>query len=647
MSTGPCAAASTFPDVESHWAKDYINSLHNLGYMGGYPDGTFKPDSFMTRAEFTSALIACMGVTHSDTSSANFSDTQGNWAAGAINEAVQLGILVPKEYPNGLVPGGSIKRSEACAMLIRALGKSPGSGLPAFKDQDQIKLSMYAGYIKTAADLGLMTGSSDGYFDPFNNMTRGEASVVLYKLLAQQGKVAATPATSSSPTTVGTTGSIRYVVIGDQSYDMNSVPVSLWVNYSLVPIQSISASASNIIVNGNYPISFNNSNNADIVVYNNRYGFANLTVSGDKLTVSTSYRKIYKFKVGDYSFSSDYVKLYINSANQGYYLSDMQIVDGNNVKIGGQEYDLSTDKITIATNSSETGNNFYDIKQISLGDQDTVMTLVATDPVVMNQLGISNIAAIFAGNTTLDLGSITNIYFIVGGNRYSLGEVTIDAGGNFSIGSNVYPYSQITMIVNQTQYVIDSIKLSSSKFIFYCDAGTNVEWVILNGQYRNASGVYIIKGTSIYTLDQALVVARNVVRINGTQYGLDSDLECQVDNKIYTIDDIYYDSSQQATIIDTGSLVTTSTAANQPAEFVFFNNSAQYQEGIVNTTIYVNGQWVSFGQVSIPDPSHFTYQNTSYALIGAQININNVAFKVTDTAWHGATLILDIYLQAQ
>ncbi len=41
-----------FPDVEGHWAEKYINSAAAKGWVEGYPDGTFKPDAYITRAEF-------------------------------------------------------------------------------------------------------------------------------------------------------------------------------------------------------------------------------------------------------------------------------------------------------------------------------------------------------------------------------------------------------------------------------------------------------------------------------------------------------------------------------------------------------------------------------------------------------------------
>ncbi|PKM78333.1 MAG: hypothetical protein CVU90_02190 [Firmicutes bacterium HGW-Firmicutes-15] len=653
VGTGSCVAANqVFQDANAHWAKDYINQLSSLGYIAGNPDGTFKPDKSMTRAEFTSLLISCMGITPSDKTSRNFSDTAGHWALAPINEAAKLGILEPSEYSKGLVPNGAIKRSEACAMLVRALGKSPTNAMTTFKDNDKVQLSDYRGYIKTASDLGLMSGYPNGNFEPFNELPRGQACTVLYKYLAQQGKVPASPipVTETSPTTPVSTGSIRYVTIGNDLYDSKTVPVSFIINYIEVPVKSMSVSSSNINVNNTYTLKMDSdSDNPDIVINNIRYGIDKLTVSGDKLVVSPGYRKIYKFKAGEYGYNSDYVSLYVKSANQGYYLSDMGIIDEYRVKVGSQTYNLSTDKITIATNASggSTGKrSFYDIKQIDLAPKDTIMQLVATDSVVMDQLGIADVAAIFVDNTTIALNSIKKIDFIMGGKKHALSEVTIDATGNFSGGGRdkVYPYNQVMMIIDDMQYKINLLNINKSKFIFYCDKGISQEWVIVDGEYYDVSDVKIIKGTSIYGLDQAIVVQRNLIRIGGQQYKLDSDFKCRVDNKIYAINSIEYSSALLATIIDIGSLADT-TLANQPLEIVFFKGNSRYQEGTSNVSIYTGSKWLTFDQIFISDPAHFTYQDTSYNLIEAKIKINDKEFKATDTAWHGATQVLDIYIE--
>ncbi|MEN6462774.1 MAG: S-layer homology domain-containing protein [Syntrophomonas sp.] len=649
VGTRPCMAANqTFPDVKDHWAKDYITQLSSLGYVGGYPDGTFKPDKTMSRAEFTSALITCMGVTAGDTTSRNFSDTPGNWAIASINEAVKRGILIPGEYPDGLVPNGGIKRSEACAMLVRALSKGPTNGIPSFIDKNDLQQSMYVGYIKTACDLGIMAGYSDGNFKPFSTMTRAQAFTVIYKFLAQQGKVPAIPATTATPTTPAASssnGTIKYIAIGDNIYDCKQA--AFIMNFQEVPVTSITASNSSINVNGYYTFKLDSSNNTDIVIYNNRYSFDKLAVSGDKLVLSSPSRKIYKFKVKDYTYNSDYISLYVNSANKGYYLSDMEIIDKNEVKLGSKTYKLGTDKLTIAVTSGNSGTkNFYDIEQIELEQQDTVMELEATDPVVMEELSISDITAIFVDNTTLNLDRIDNINFIMGGKKYSLSQVAIDASGNFSKGNQDYTYKQVAMFIDNVQYKIDLLNINKSKYIFYCSKDTSQEWVIVDDKYLDADEVKIIKGTSSYDLDQVLVVQHNLLRIDGEQYQLDSDFKCRVDDKIYAIDEIDYDSSQQATSIETGDLADT-TLANQPDEIVFFNGNSRYQEGTEDVTIYTASKWVSFERILISDASHYIYQDKTYKLIGAQIRLSELDFEAVDTSWHGATQILDIYLEKQ
>jgi hypothetical protein len=646
VGTGSCIAANqVFQDVQSHWAKDYINQLSSLGYVSGGTDGTFKPDKSMTRAEFTHLLISCMGITPVDKTSRSFSDTAGHWAVAPINEAAKLGILEPSEYQDGLKPDGAIKRSEACAMLVRALGKSPTAGMTTFKDNDKVQLSMYREYVKTASDLGLMSGYSNGNFEPFNDLPRGQACTVLYKYLYLQGKVPAIPpSTDNYPTTTGITGSINYVAIGDDLYNTNTVPVSFIVEYIEVPVKSMSIISSGINVNNTYTFEMDNyNNNPDIIVNNIRYGIDQLTVSGDKLVVKTSNRKIHKFKAGDYTYYSDQIHLYIESTNKGHYLSDMGIIDENKVKVGSKIYNLGGDKITIATTNNK---NFYDIKKIEFAQQDTLMQLVTTDPVVMDQLGISDIAAIFVGNTTLDLGDIYAIYFIIDGKRYNLSEVTIDAIGNFSISRDIYPYGQVKMVVDDLQYGIKLLHCNKSKFVFYCDEGSNQEWVIVNNKYCDSATVKIIKGTSIYDVDDVMVVKKNVIRIGGKQYSLNSDIKCQLDNKTYTIDYIYYDTAKQATIITTGSVADT-TLASQPKEVVFYNDDSKYKKGNGDVTIYAGSQWVAFTQIFISDPSHFTFNGKSYNLIGAKIQIDKIEFEITDTSWHGSTEVLDIYMEEE
>lgn len=81
-------ATSGFTDIGSHWARTIINSFAKAGYVSGYPDGTFRPDDKVTRAEVVSVLNRVVG-TKSVAVSQRYSDLPAShWAFGQIMAVV-------------------------------------------------------------------------------------------------------------------------------------------------------------------------------------------------------------------------------------------------------------------------------------------------------------------------------------------------------------------------------------------------------------------------------------------------------------------------------------------------------------------------------------------------------------------------------
>jgi len=85
-----------FPDVPNdHWAVKYINSSVEKGWIGGYPDGTFRPDAFITRAEVMTLVGTVLDrkadsaflAANASSIPVNFPDVGGHWAYLAIMEA--------------------------------------------------------------------------------------------------------------------------------------------------------------------------------------------------------------------------------------------------------------------------------------------------------------------------------------------------------------------------------------------------------------------------------------------------------------------------------------------------------------------------------------------------------------------------------
>jgi hypothetical protein len=636
---GQVMAAGDFPDISQHWGKDYISTLASAGYINGYPDGTFKPDKTVSQAEFISVLINCMGVTPTDTTTQYFNDTSKHWALGSINEAVKRGILIPSEYSNVLRPDSGLKRSQAAAMMVRALGKQENNGTIPFTDQTDVQKSMYRGYIKTAFDLNLLTGYPGGEFKPFEYITRAQmCKVILNFMEINGGSQTLTPVTPVTPVSpVG--GSFRYIAVGDELYELAYTPINIKIGFTGIAVNSLSASQNSLYVNNSYSFALNTSlRDLDIIVHNKRYQVDKIIVNGDKLVIFPTGQKFARLTIGNLTYDSDYIKTYINSANSKNYLSDLLLLDQYSVQLDGRIYDLGRDKVTI-----EVGNKFYDINRVIFSSTDNTPQLVETDSVIASALTISDISSIFVDNKTLNMSGVRAIDFIIDGKRYRLSEITIDAAGSFTVNNKNYPCTDVLMIVDGEQYEINHLQLYKEKFIFYCTYSISSNWVMINDVYRDTSEVKILKDNIVYDMEQVMVVSRNLLRIGGKQYDLDSTFKCRYDNKIYNIDKIDFNANLQAVVINTSE--STGTWSSQPVKYVFYVNNARYLEGATTgVTIYANRRWVSFDKIVITDPAHFTYSGSTYNLIGAIISINNKDFEVTDTSWR-STQSFEIYMR--
>lgn len=118
-----------FQDVPSdHWAANYIRIAVKHGYFSGFQDGTFRPDSKVSRAELAAVAVRFLGLQPSASQASSFSDVSNTWAAAYIERLHTDGLI--NGYPDGtFLPGNLIKRSEAVTMLNRMLSRGPLNGL--------------------------------------------------------------------------------------------------------------------------------------------------------------------------------------------------------------------------------------------------------------------------------------------------------------------------------------------------------------------------------------------------------------------------------------------------------------------------------------------------------------------------------------
>ncbi|WP_164472857.1 S-layer homology domain-containing protein [Cohnella candidum] len=182
------AANVAFSDISGHWAEANIKQAISNGMVSGYPDGTFKPNHTVTRAEFAVMLMNALGQ-QGDGASLTFTDKAkiGAWAQKAVAQAVKAGII--NGYEDGSFrPNAVITRSEMAVMITKALGQSTeATSVTGFADDKDIP-AWAKGAVAAMKELGLVEGKGSNAYAPGDQTTRAEAVTVLLKMLAYKDK---------------------------------------------------------------------------------------------------------------------------------------------------------------------------------------------------------------------------------------------------------------------------------------------------------------------------------------------------------------------------------------------------------------------------------------------------------------------------
>jgi len=167
-----------FRDVQQgSWDDGPVQYLASLGVISGYPDGTFRPDQLVTRAQFAKILVGAMGWQIVSPQSGHFRDvTPGSWAYGYIETAVAHGVI--SGYPDGTFrPVAYVTRAELAKMVSVARSwfmDSPYDG--SFTDASPG--DWFYQYAMMMHSAGVMDGYSDGTFRPNAPATRAQVAKI-------------------------------------------------------------------------------------------------------------------------------------------------------------------------------------------------------------------------------------------------------------------------------------------------------------------------------------------------------------------------------------------------------------------------------------------------------------------------------------
>ncbi|ASF40755.1 hypothetical protein CEH05_16970 [Halobacillus halophilus] len=170
----------TFPDVTGTWAEPYVSYLSRENLMTGYPDGTFGFHDAITRAGAATMIARELDLPLKE---ADFPDVPSrHWGSEYIGALAEAGIL--SGYEDGTFhPNSTLTRAEMATLVVRAYDLT-GESASSFPDVKAG--SWAASYIDTLTANDVITGFPDGTYRPNQAIKRSEFAVIMAKLLSDE-----------------------------------------------------------------------------------------------------------------------------------------------------------------------------------------------------------------------------------------------------------------------------------------------------------------------------------------------------------------------------------------------------------------------------------------------------------------------------
>jgi len=180
------SGSKPFIDIQGHWAKSPILALFLEGVLNGYPDGTFRPDGLLTRAEFAKMMVLALKLSPIPSSVPTFPDVpKDHWGYAYIETASKAGLF--KGYPDGTFrPEEMLTREHIITVIARNAGwKIVSPSVPSFPD---LTAEHWAyPYVETALEEGFLDRSDrhiiQDLWGPGLPATRGQTALLLARLV--------------------------------------------------------------------------------------------------------------------------------------------------------------------------------------------------------------------------------------------------------------------------------------------------------------------------------------------------------------------------------------------------------------------------------------------------------------------------------
>ncbi len=186
-----------FPDVnDNYWAAPQIKVLSEKGVIVGYPDGTFKPDSNVTRAEFAAMAIRALGQEHTKVAQpVHFTDIDENhWAYEDIQKAVYFDLISNSKADESFRPDDSVSRAESISVAVNALTTEQISPIKAkevltktYTDANSIPewFLIPAGKAEILGMIVVAPSAKKASLEATRPATRAEVAAILFNMMEQ------------------------------------------------------------------------------------------------------------------------------------------------------------------------------------------------------------------------------------------------------------------------------------------------------------------------------------------------------------------------------------------------------------------------------------------------------------------------------
>ncbi|MGB7441687.1 MAG: DUF1565 domain-containing protein [Coleofasciculaceae cyanobacterium] len=180
----------TLSDIKGHWAEPFIQGLIDQDIISGFPDGTFKPEAKMTRAQYAALLVKAFNPSPKR-NAPNFTDVASNfWAKEVIEKAYRGQFL--SGYPNNIFkPNDNVQRVQIMVSLVNGLGLSiaDANALNTYDDRNSIPNYAKDEVVTATKKKMVVNYPNPRQLKPTQDANRAEVVAMVYQALVDANRI--------------------------------------------------------------------------------------------------------------------------------------------------------------------------------------------------------------------------------------------------------------------------------------------------------------------------------------------------------------------------------------------------------------------------------------------------------------------------